>query len=400
MSLFFGRSEKRSMDWWGVGFDGPASLRVVTPESATYLVPVFAAIRHIVDYGSTSDLDAYRDNGDGTRAEVGMPQFLRAQDGPGRAGCGQFIGQALYGMVADGNAVGWNVDFDAYGNPTDIVWLNRKQWSWDSMNNQWRVGGAHVEAGRITHVPWIVPPGCKLGLSPLEHCRAVISAGLSAQEYADVKRGGGIPPVHAKNDALTMTADQADVHKQRIVAAWADGKPWVTGKDWSMDVTTIPPNQAQFVETMKMSANMIAAIYGIESREVGGESQGSDTLKYVNDESLALNRASNVRPYLERLAEAFSRLMPMKQYVAFDLNAAIRTDMKTRFEIYAIERELGTISRNEIRANEDRPPVPGGDDYTPAAGAIKITETTPTAPPTTTPPMMKPGAATTEGEPS
>lgn len=394
MSLFFGRrSETRSMDWWGAGFDSPPSSRVVTPESATYLVPVFAAIRHIVDYGSTSDLDAYRDNGDGTRAEIAMPQFLRAQDGPGRAGCGQFIGQALYGLVADGNAVGMKVDVDSYGNPTDIVWLSRRQWSWDSMTNRWLVGGEPIASSRIVHIPWIVPPGSKLGLSPLEHCRAVISAGLSAQEYADVKRGGGIPPVHAKNEGLTLTADEADVHKQRIVAAWADGKPWVTGKDWSMDVTTIPPNQAQFVETMKLSANMIAAIYGIESREVGGESQGSDTLKYVNDESLALNRASNVRPYLQRVADAFTALMPLKQYVSFDLNAAIRTDMKTRFEIYQIERQLGTISRNEIRAAEDRPPVPGGDDYTPAAGTVKDTQTAPVADPM----MQPPPPATSKG---
>src|SRR6266702_3355902 len=107
MSLF-GRRESRNLDWWGAGFDGPpAAGRIVTPESAVYLAPVFAAIRHLVDYAATSDLDAYRDNGDGTRAEVSLPQFLRQQDAPGKAGLGQFIGQAMYGIVAHGNAVGW-----------------------------------------------------------------------------------------------------------------------------------------------------------------------------------------------------------------------------------------------------------------------------------------------------
>lgn len=391
MSIFF-RRESRSMDWWGQGFDAPAaSGRVVTAESATYLVPVYAAIRHIVDYGSTSDLDAYRDEGDGTRSEVSLPQFLRAQDGLGKAGLGQFIGQALYGLVAHGNAVGWKTGIDSYGNPTDVVWLNHTQWSYDMATKMWRIDGQPVASSNIVHIPWIVPPGCVLGLSPIEHCRAVVASGLSAQEYADLRRGGGIPPSVLKNQGRTLTDDESDTIKRRAVASFADGKPFVTGSDWDFTMVSIPPNQALFIETMKMSANLVAAIYGIESREVGGESQGSDTLKYVNDESLALNRASNVRPYLVRLSDAFSRLMPLKQYVGFDLNAAIRTDMKTRFEIYAIERELGTISRNEIRAAEDRPPVPGGDDFTPAAGTVKLTETAPT----TAPMPMQPGADTT-----
>jgi len=380
------------MDWWGAGFDSPPSSRAVTPESAVYLAPVFAAIRHIVDYGSTSDLDAYRDNGDGTRAEVAMPQFLRAQDGPGRAGLGQFVGQALYGMVAHGNAVGWKLDVDSYGNPSDVVWLDHRHWDYSTATKQWLVDGSAVDSSRIVHIPWIVPPGCKLGLSPIDHFRAIVSAGLSAQEYADLRRGGGLPPVHAKNEAVTISPDDAETMKRRIVASWSDGRPWVTGKDWSMDVTAIPPNQALFIETMKMSANQIAAIYGIESREIGGESQGSDTLKYVNDESLALNRASNIRPYLVRISDAFSRLMPLKQYVNFDLNAAIRTDMKTRFDIYNLELQMGTRSVNEIRALEDRPPIPGGDKYN-LSGPTQTP--TPAQPPT---PMM-PGAPT-EGEPT
>ncbi len=377
MSLF-GRRESRNVDWWGAGFEGPPlSGRVVTPESAVYLAPVFAAIRHLVDYAATSDLDAYRDNGDGTRAEVALPQFLRMQDAPGKAGLGQFIGQAMYGVVAHGNAVGWKVDVDAYGNPTDVAWLKRTQYAYDLVAKRWLVGGAPVDASRIVHVPWIVPPGEVLGLSPIEHYRSIVSAGLSAQEYSDLRRGGGIPPAILKNTATTFSSEDADTMKRRAVASFADGKPLVTGSDWDFSMVSIPPNQALFIETMKMSANQIAAIYGLEPREVGGNPPaGSDTLKYVNDESLALNRAQNARPYLVRLSDALSRLMPLKQYVGFDLNTATAVDMKTRFEIYQIERALGTMSRNEIRAAEDRPPIPGGDDYTPAAPG-------PTPPPST-----------------
>jgi phage portal protein BeeE len=56
-----------------------------------------------------------------------------------------------------------------------------------------------VPSSQIVHIPWIVPPGRKLGLSPLECHAAIISAGLSSQEYADIRRGGGLPPSVIKN---------------------------------------------------------------------------------------------------------------------------------------------------------------------------------------------------------
>jgi HK97 family phage portal protein len=364
VSLFFApRAEQRGMDWWGQGFDSPPGSRVVTPETATYLAPVFAAIRHIVDYASTLPADYYRDNGDGTTTEVAAPPLFRAQDAPGKPGLGQWIGQAMYGVVTDGNAVGWIVDVDSYGNPTDVLWLNHARWNYDLTHKVWLVDGEPVPPSRIVHVPWIVPPGRVLGLSPIEHFKSVVSAGLSAQEYADLKRGGGIPPLVLKNSGTTLTAEQAETMKRRATASFAKGDPFVTGSDWDLNPVAIPPNMTEFITTLKMSANAIASVYGLEAREVGGESTGSDTLKYVNDESLELNRQANLLPYMVRLEQAFTRLMPLKQYFRFNLDARIRTDTKTRFEIYALELTMGTRSVNEIRDLEDRPRVAGGDYF-------------------------------------
>lgn len=365
MSMFFGRggAETRGMDWWGQGFDSPPGSRVVTPETATYLAPVFAAIRHIVDYATTLPADYYRDNGDGTTTEIAAPALFRAQDAPGKPGLGQWIGQAMYAVVTDGNAVGWIVDVDTYGNPTDVLWLHHARWNYDLTNKLWLVDGEPVPPSRIVHIPWIVPPGRVLGLSPIEHYKSVVSAGLSAQEYADLKRGGGIPPAVLKNSQLTLTPEEADTMKRRAVASFAKGDPFVTGADWEFAAVTVPPNIAEFVTTLKMSANAIASVYGLEPREVGGESTGSDTLKYVNDESLELNRQANLLPYMVRLEQAFTRLMPLKQYFKFNFDSRIRTDTKTRFEIYDLELQMGTRSVNEIRNLEDRDPVPGGDFF-------------------------------------
>ena len=333
--------------------------RSVTPENATYLGPVFSAIRHIVDFGSTLPVRSSRDNGDGTQTATALPQLLRSQMEPGRYGIGQWIGQALYGIATVGNAVGWIVEFDGFGLPRVVRWLQRADWSFDELRKQWYVAGAPVPASRLLHIPWIVPPGFTIALSPIEHYAAVVRAGLSAQEYADVKRGGGIPPTILRNAHKTLLDDDARRTRAKAEAAFASGRPFVTGADWDLSIPAIPPSHAMFVETLKLSAKQVAAIYGIDPREIGGEAESS--LTYSTDESRSLNRANNLRPYLVRIEDAIDRVLPEKQSVKFNVDATIRTDIKTRVDVLGSQIADGRLSVNEARDLEDRPAVPGGD---------------------------------------
>jgi HK97 family phage portal protein len=360
VSLFFRRGERRSMGSW-FNTDPDHDNRTVSPERATYLGPVYSALRHIVDFVSTLPLDSYRLNDAGLRNEITLPSLFRSQNEPGRPGVGQFFGQAAYGLASDGNSVGWILETDGFGFPTVVSWLTRSAWSFDEMTKQWYVGGEPVPSSRIVHIPWIVPIGKTLGMSPIEHYAAIVRAGLSAQEYADVKRGGGLPPAHLKNTQKTLTAEASATVQSRAVSSFSSGKPFVTGSDWDLSLMSIPPNHAQFVETLKLTANQIAAIYGLDPREIGGEA--TESLTYSTDESRSLNRANNMRPYVIRLENAFNRLLPERQYIKLNVDATIRTDIKTRTDVVGAQIADGRMSVNEARALEDRPPVPGGDFY-------------------------------------
>jgi HK97 family phage portal protein len=357
VSLFFrsGKVEARA-HWFGTGADGNPSTSV-TNDSALRLTSVFAAYRHIVDYCGTLPVDAYRLDG-AARKEMTLPSLLARQEELGGPGLVTWLGQAAYGL-ATGNAVGWVTATDGFGYPSDIAWLHWSQWSYDEMSKQWYVFGNPVPASQIVHIPWIVPPGQKLGLSPIEHAAAVICAGLSAQDYADVKRGGGIPPAQLKNTQKTIPPDVIDAARKRAVASFSRGEPFVTGADWELTMVSIPPNQAQFVETLKMSANQVAAAFGIDPTEVGG--QAANSLTYSTEELRQINRAANMRPYLTRLERGLSRLLPMKQFIKLNVDANMRADLKTRTEVLGLQIADGRKSVNEARAVEDDPPVPGGD---------------------------------------
>jgi Phage-related protein len=357
VSLFFGRAERRSSDWTDVTTS--TTQRVVTPENAPTLAPVFAALRHIVDFTSTLPIDAFRKGSGGQRTEIDLPRLYADLERPGRPGLGNWIGMAAYGVAAHGNAVGWVVSQDA-GFPTDVEWLARNEWGFDEFSRRWTVNGLPVPSSRIVHIPWIVPPGKTLGLSPIEHFASIVRAGLSAQDYADVQRSGGLPAASLKNSAMTLTADEAETVQNRAAKSFASGKPFVTGNDWDLTLLAIPPNQAQFIETLKLSANAIASIYGIDPREIGGNAAGG-SITYSTDESVSLNRANNMRPYIVRLERAMDRLIPEREFIRMNVDATFRTDTTTRTTVIGAQIQDGRLSVNEARTIEDRKPVPGGD---------------------------------------
>jgi len=346
--------------WFANGDDGPG-VRAVSPERAVTLPYVFAALRHIVDYGSTLPIDCFRRKDESTRERITPPQLIRGLDDLGRPGSVSWLGQGFFGIAARGNAVGWVSDVDGNGLPTVVNWLRSSDWSFDETTRQWYAFGAPVPSSRIFHVPWIVPDGCTLGLSPLGLFIATIKAGLSAQDYSDIARGGGIPPSVLRNTAKTLSPKEAGVAKARAKAAFARGEPFVTGNDWEFEATAIPPNHAQFIETLKLTASQIAAIYGIDRTEIGGEAANS--LTYTTEEHRLINRAANMTPYIERIEQAISRRLPSKQFVKLNIDAKIRADIKTRTDVIGEQLADGRLSLNEARALDDMPPVAGGDRH-------------------------------------
>ena len=364
MSLFFPKAEKRSTgtEWFT---RGDLSSSSVTEEQATYLAPVFATFRHLVDYVSTLPADFYRIDGE-KRIKVGTPELIRNVDA--EFGLGNWLGQAIYGVASRGNAVGKITALSGWQLPTMIRWAG----NWSSGDDLWYLDGHSTPDSLVAHIPWIVPPGKRLGLSPIEHFAAIVRAGLSAQDYADVKRGGGIPPVVLKNTAKEIPPEIAAQAQSRAVLAFASGKPFVTGADWDLSAMTIPPNHAQFIETLKLSANQIAAIYGVDPREIGGTVDSS--LTYTTDESRALNRAQNATPYVVRLENAINRMLPQATVLKLNMNARIRADIKTQTDVIGAKIADGRLSLNEARALDDLEPVDGGDFHNvpaPSAAPVK-----------------------------
>lgn len=358
MSLFAPKTEKRSNeDWsaWAAGGSAPGS-----SSNPTGLVPFFGALRHIVDYMSTLPVDGNRTDGDGRSPMSSLPPLLRRLDDPGDIGMKNWIGQWAYGIAAHGNTVGWITAVDGFGFPIGIRWLRRIDWSYDESMGIWYVYGAPVSPARLVHSAWIVPTGCTLGISPTDHFADFWKAGKAAQDYADVSRGGGAPPSTLTNTVLQeLDPTVARTISKKAAASFATGDPFVTGKDWKLDINNAPPNQMQFLDTLALSANQTAAIFGIDPREIGGS--GADgSITYTTDESRSLNRANNMRPYIERFEDMVDRLLPERQFVKLNVDATLRTDALASAQIIGLQLADGRRNVDEARALMDLPPLPNG----------------------------------------
>lgn len=377
MSVFFRNAEKRDADGW-TAIDQYRG-RIVEPEQAAKLGSVFASIRAIVDYCSTTPVEFFRKNPDGTKTIVPPPPLI--QNVETEYTWPVWIGQAAYGIVTRGNAVGQTLMLDNYNGqkPLLVKWaLNWSANRYSTMPADWIIDGAGTPDILAVSIPWIVPGGHRLGLSPIEHYASLVQAGLSAQEYADVKRGGGIPPAILKNNMQKLEPTVAAAVQSRAVSSFASGKPFVSGKDWDLNIVSVPPAQAQFIQTMKLTATQIAAIYGIDPREVGGEPANS--LTYSNDQSRALNRAHDMRPYLRRLEYGVSKMLPAQTFMRYRIEDTLHSDTETQAGIDDTYLNDGVYSVNEIRARYNLPPVPGGDFHKVPTPIVAPTISKPIAP--------------------
>lgn len=344
----------------------------MSTERALRLAPVYAAGRILCSNLAAAPLRQYREIGEGTQRLPLASLFVQ----PSVQGTlHDWIWRCVASMAYRGNAVGYITSTDYYEYPTSIEWLNP---DWVHVTDNlasgpgsftdpiWRVLGEVVPAENLVHIPWFTLPGRVWGLSPIGAFATTVNTGLEAQDYTEQWfRSGGVPPGTFKN--VNQTVDQADaaVIKSRLIEAIRTRQPIVYGKDWDFNAITIPAHEAKFVETMRLTATQIAAIFGVPPEMVGGETGGSMSYSSPEQREIELVQFS-LLPWMTKLESHFSALTPRGQCVKFDADSLIRVDALTRWGIYERARLIGGMNIDEIRQREDMPPLPDGtgQDYT------------------------------------
>lgn len=366
--------EQRALDQWpwdtGGPGGGPAD-RTLSVDRALSLVPVFGAARLLADSIASLPPVLYTTGADGVPIRQPTPSLFINPSVHGTLF--DWLHRAVVSMALQGDAVGLITERNYYGFPTMVEWLNPEQVAVQDgtlsgpgsyMNPLWWWWGRPVNPEELVHIPWFCMPYKVRGLSPIRAFRVTANIGLGAGEFAQSWfNQGGVPPGTFRNSEQKVTKEDADAITSRVTARLRDRRPLVMGRDWEYTPIAISPHEAQFVETMRLTATQIAVIYGVPPEKIGGVTGSSLTYSTVEQNSIDFVTFS-LRPWLVRLETALSNLFPRGTFVKFDTNDMLRTDAKTRAEVDAISlgfRPPAWKSIPEVRRNNDLGPIPAGE---------------------------------------
>lgn len=131
---------------------------------------------------------------------------------------------------------------------------------------------------------------------------------------------------------------------------------------------TIPPDQAQFLETRKFQINEIARIFRIPPHMVGDLEKSS--FSNIEQQSLEFVKYT-LDPWIIRWEQSLNKTLikdkDKKDYfIKFNVDGLLRGDYISRMNGYAVARQNGWMSANDIRALENLDLIPkeeGGDMY-------------------------------------
>ncbi len=131
---------------------------------------------------------------------------------------------------------------------------------------------------------------------------------------------------------------------------------------------SVPPEQAQFLETRKFQINEIARIFRIPPHMVGDLEKSS--FSNIEQQSLEFVKYT-LDPWVSRWEQAMTKVLfseEEKQHfsIKFNVDGLLRGDYQSRMNGYAIARQNGWMSANDIRRLEELDPLPaeaGGDLY-------------------------------------
>lgn len=276
--------------------------------------------------------------------------------------------ETLAVALLQGNAYGLITKYDSRGLPLKIELLNGEE-----VHPRWENGPVYKYKGEdhrrypngdIWHVPAFVQPGQFVGLSPIEYAKQTISAGLGAEKFGAQFFGeGGVPSAILQTEQQ-VTQEQAETIKGRFMNAIRGRRePAVLGAGVKYQQIQVQPNESQFIEAQMFSAEQVCRVFGVAPEMVGVAAKGS-TVTYANREQRVADfLAFGLGPWLNRIEEALTALLPGGVKAKFNTGAILRADVKTRYEMYdlaaRIQAQTGEVflSTDEMRMLENMEPI-------------------------------------------
>ena len=226
-----------------------------------------------------------------------------------------------------------------------------------------------LKPSEVLHIPGLGFDGL-VGYSPIAMAKNAIGMAIACEEYGAKFFANGAQPGGVLEHPGTIK------DPQRVRESWQStfggsgnaNKIAVLEEGMKYTPIAISPEQAQFLETRKFQINEIARIFRVPPHMVGDLEKSS--FSNIEQQSLEFVKYT-LDPWVIRWEQSIMRslLTPDEKktyYVKFNLEGLLRGDYQSRMNGYAIGRQNGWMSANDIRELENLDRIPaeeGGDLY-------------------------------------
>lgn len=365
---------------------GPTSAgRPVTERSAMQMTAVYSCVRILAEAIAGLPLHVYRykDGGGKEKAvDHGLYRLLHDEPNPEmtsfvfretlmthlllwgnafaqvvRNGLGEVIG--LYPLQPNRMSVGRDLDSKAL--------YYEYQTSWDEPAGEYKT--IRLTPNDVLHVPGLGFDGL-VGYSPIAMAKNAIGLAQATEDYgASFFANGAAPGGVLEHPGTIKDPSRVRESWQATFGGAGNGnKVAVLEEGMKYTPISVSPEQAQFLETRKFQVGEIARIFRIPPHMIGDLEKSS--FSNIEQQSLEFVKYT-LDPWVIRWEQAISRtlLTPREKtelFVKFNVEGLLRGDYQSRMEGYAVARQNGWMSANDIRELENLDRIEaadGGDLY-------------------------------------
>ena len=365
---------------------GPTSAgRPVTERSAMQMTAVYSCVRILAEAIAGLPLHVYRyKDGGGKEKALEHPLYRLLHDEPNpemtsfvfretlmthlllwgnafaqvvRNGLGEVIG--LYPLQPNRMSVGRDLDSKAL--------YYEYQTSWDEPAGQYQT--IRLTPSDVLHVPGLGFDGL-VGYSPIAMAKNAIGLAQATEDYgASFFANGAAPGGVLEHPGTIKDPSRVRESWQATFGGARNGnKVAVLEEGMKYTPISVSPEQAQFLETRKFQLNEIARIFRIPPHMIGDLEKSS--FSNIEQQSLEFVKYT-LDPWVIRWEQAITKtlLNPREKqqlFVKFNVEGLLRGDYQSRMEGYAVARQNGWMSANDIRELENLDRIEaadGGDLY-------------------------------------
>ena len=339
----------------------------VNEQSALGISTVFSAISLLADSIALLPLKTMRYDGQKV-IHTEKPKFLEKPNVAQDISMFSLVHQTISTLAMHGNAF-ILVDRDRQGRPVQLTPIHPEKVKVEMDNGkkcfmlQTKRGSydRKITTYNMLHLIWYQYPGQLVGVSPLRANGNTYGLALAMERHLSQFYGQGGTPSSVLETDRDLTAEQATVLKETWLGNHnRNRKPAVLTGGLKWKAISAAAGE-ELIAARDQITHEIARVFRIPAHLLLAK-DGSNVYSNLESNGLAFIRHT-LLPWIRRIEDSFTTLLPGKQVVRLDTDEYARGDQLSRVRSFQVAISSGMMTPNEARSKLDLEPYEGGDKF-------------------------------------